>query len=115
MVLVVSACAIGCTSIVVPVNYNAIQGDVGGEMTAGAAPPCASPTVLVVARINEGDLPPGLVLAPEGGIHGKPLEAGHWHVMLRSARLQCQDGVRADTWQTLHFQIAARAVADTKK
>jgi len=97
----------GCTpGIVVPVNYHVIRGTVGEELTPQTRLPCESPEVLAPAKIDEGDLPPGLMLAPNGVILGKPVEAGSWHVMIRSARLQCPDKVHPDQWRTLHFEIA---------
>src|SRR5258706_13231074 len=102
----VALVAVGCTPLVVPVNYHVIRGVVGREIPAGWRLPCESPEVLVPAKVDEGDLPPGLALAPNGLLTGKPVESGNWHAMIRSARLQCPDKVHADQWQTLHFEIA---------
>jgi hypothetical protein len=102
------ALLVGCAPLVVPVNYRPIRGTVGREMTAGQVQPCLSPTVLAPAKIDEGDLPPGLALAPDGIIRGTPASAGSWHAMFRSARLRCEDQVHGDMWQTLHFEIAKK-------
>jgi hypothetical protein len=118
------ALANGCASfletrprvpLVYPVNYRVIRGTVGRELTCGAQPPCATPKVLVPARIDEGDLPPGLTLADDGSVSGTPRETGEWHAMVRSARLQCDDKVQPDMWQTLHFEIADKSGAGAEE
>jgi hypothetical protein len=116
--------AVGCASflesrprvpLVVPVNYRVIRGTVGRELTCGPQPPCASPKILVAAKIDEGTLPPGLTLNDDGTIGGTPLRPGEWHAMLRSARLQCDDKVEADMWQTFHFEIAEKSDSGAEK
>jgi hypothetical protein len=116
--------AAGCSSflesrprvpIVVPLNYRVIRGTVGRELACGPQPPCVSPRVLVAARIDEGALPPGLTLNADGTIDGSPEQSGEWHAMLRSARLQCDDKVEADMWQTFHFEIAEKSGSGAQK
>ena len=102
------ALLIGCAPLVFPVNYRPIRGTVGHEMTAGPVLPCLDPTVLAPAKVDEGDLPPGLALGADGSVRGTPAESGSWHAVLRSARLRCEDKIHGDVWQTLHFEIASK-------
>jgi hypothetical protein len=116
--------AAGCASfldnqprvqLVVPVNYRVIRGEVGRALSCGPQPPCESPKVLAPARVDEGALPPGLMLNEDGTIGGTPAEPGEWHAMLRSARLQCDDKVEPDMWQTFHFEIAGSGHSGVEK
>jgi hypothetical protein len=101
--------------LIVAVNYRVIRGTVGRELACGPQLPCESPRVLVAAKIDEGALPPGLTLNADGTIGGTPEQSGEWHAMLRSARLQCDDKVEPDRWQTFHFEIAEKTDSGAEK
>jgi hypothetical protein len=106
------ACAIvlaACASLVVPVNYRSIRGTVGEPLRAPWSPPCDVAVVLSPAMVDEGDLPTGVELHPDGMLRGAPTKAGRWHVVIRLPRLQCGDKVYADRWLSLHFAIQPAA------
>jgi hypothetical protein len=96
---------IGCMPLVVPLNYHQIQGAVGYQMNAPYEPPCTSPRIATPAMVEEGSLPPGLALEPDGRVYGTPTAPGQWHVMVRSPRYQCRSRMVADASRAMHFRI----------
>jgi hypothetical protein len=96
----------GCTPLIYPLNYRSIPGAVGYLLNAELRPQCADPQVLSPAMVEEGELPPGITLQPDGLLTGTPTVAGHWHAMIRLARVQCGDKVYSDERTGLNFDIA---------
>jgi hypothetical protein len=98
--------AFGCTPLIYPLNYRSIHGAVGYLLNAPSRAQCADPQVLSPAMVEEGGLPPGITLQPDGLLTGTPTIAGHWHAMIRLARVQCGDKVYSDERMGLNFDIA---------
>jgi hypothetical protein len=98
--------AFGCTPLIYPLNYRSIRGAVGYPLIAPSRAQCADPEVLSPAMVEEGGLPPGITLQPDGLLTGTPTIAGYWHVMIRLARVQCGDKVYSDERMGLSFDIA---------
>jgi hypothetical protein len=97
--------AFGCTPLIYPLNYRSIPGAVGYSLNVPSRPQCADPQVLSPAMVEEGALPPGVTLQPDGLLTGTPTIAGHWHAMIRLARVQCRDTVYPDDRMGLNFDI----------
>ena len=97
----------GCTPLIYPLNYRSIPGAVGYLLNAQSRPQCADPQVLSPAMVEEGALPPGITLQPDGLLTGTPTVAGRWHAMIRLARVQCGETVYPDDRVGLNFEIAA--------
>lgn len=95
----------GCLPLVFPINYRSIHGTVGYHMSALFTAPCDSPEITVPALVQEGGLPPGIVLQPDGKLGGTPLAAGRWHAMVRLPRYQCQGRIVPDRDAAVHFDI----------
>jgi len=100
-----------CAPLVYPINYSAIRGTVGYELHARTRALCADPQVITPARIEQGDLPPGVELGAEGNLYGTPSEAGKWHAMIRLARTQCGQSINADDRVCWNFDISPAPVA----
>jgi hypothetical protein len=98
--------AFGCTPLIYSINYRSIRGAVGYRLNAPSRAQCADPRVLSPAMVEEGDLPPGITLQPDGFLSGTPTTAGHWHAMIRLAHVQCGDKVYPDERVGLNFDIA---------
>ncbi len=99
--------AFGCTPLIYPLNYRSIPGSVGYFLNVPSRVQCVDPQVLSPAMVEEGSLPPGVTLEPDGVLTGTPTSAGHWHAMIRLARVQCPDTVYPDDRMGLNFDIAA--------
>jgi len=96
----------GCMPpLVFPINYRSSHGTVGYQMSAPFAPPCSSPEIATPALVQQGYLPPGVELQPDGKIGGTPLAAGRWHAMVRMPRYQCQGRIYPDQDAAVHFDI----------
>jgi hypothetical protein len=98
--------AFGCTPLIYPLNYRSIRGGVGHPLNAPSRAQCADPQVLSPAMVEEGGLPRGIILEPNGLLTGTPTIAGHWHAMIRLARVQCGDKILSDERMGLNFDIA---------
>jgi hypothetical protein len=98
--------AFGCTPLIYPLNYRSIRGTVGRPLNVPSRAQCDDPRVLSEAMVEEGNLPPGITLEPDGMLSGIPMSAGYWHVMVRFARVQCGDKIYADERAGLNFDIA---------
>jgi len=98
--------AFGCTPAFYPINYPSFRGAVGHRLDVPLRAQCADPRVLTPAMVEGGDLPPGITLQPDGLLSGTPTTAGHWHAMIRLARVQCGDKVYPDERMSLNFKIA---------
>src|SRR5205823_5891653 len=77
-------------------NYRSIPGAVGYPLNTPSRPQCPDSQVLSPAMVEEGALPPGITLQPDGLLTGVPTDAGHWHAMIRLARVLCGDTVYPD-------------------
>jgi hypothetical protein len=97
--------AFGCTPLIYPLNYRSIPGSVGYFLSVPSRVQCADPQVLSPAMVEEGSLPPGIELQPDGILKGTPTAAGHWHAMIRLARVECPDVVYPDDRMGLNFDI----------
>ncbi|HSD11599.1 MAG TPA: hypothetical protein VLF14_11470 [Candidatus Binatia bacterium] len=97
--------ALGCTPLFYPINYPSIRGAVGHPLNAPSRVQCADPRVLSPAIVEGGYLPPGITLQPDGLLSGTPRTAGHWHAMIRQARVQCGEQVFPDERMGLNFDI----------
>ena len=99
--------ALGCTPLIYPLNYRSIPGAVGYPLNTPSRPQCPDSQVLSPAMVEEGALPPGITLQPDGLLTGVPTDAGHWHAMIRLARVLCGDTVYPDDRVGLNFDIVA--------
>lgn len=112
VVCAIAAVAAACAPLVYPINYRSIRGSVGYFLNAPPPPPCAAPELLLPAAVEEGSLPPGLDLLPDGRVSGRPTASGHWHAMIRLPRAKCGARVLPDQWVTVNFDVAEPRPAD---
>jgi hypothetical protein len=112
VVCALTVLATACAPLVYPINYRSIRGSIGYFLNAPPAPPCAAPTLLLPASVEEGSFPRGLELMPDGRISGRPTAAGHWHAMVRLPRVKCGERVLPDRWVTVNFDVAEPPTLD---
>lgn len=98
----------GCAPLVYRINYRPIHGTVGYFMNAPFTSPCASAQIDTPAELQEGGLPPGIELQPDGKMEGTPQTAGRWHAMVSLPKYHCGTRAYAGEGMAVNFEILDR-------
>lgn len=70
-------------------NQNTVKGDVGYQLTV-PGPKLDCPTGWTAnVQVIQGQLPPGIDIANDFSLTGRPMERGHWIVTLRIDQIVC--------------------------